>query len=494
MIKRFVRDMLTYLPSQVLPALIGLITAPILTRLLLPAEFGNWALATGVSDFLFAFVCSGIGSAAFRFFPAYKARSDLNSFFASLMVMLSLVIVGASVVSGIVLFLFGTYLPNPLRSLMFIAILIFVAQSLSVTFLEILRVQNRSGLYTWLNLSINYGGLFLGLILVVAFDFRVEGLMLGTLTVILLGLPLIFRVTMNGLHIDLRHLRTSDIFTFWQYAWPLAIGNMAMWGLRLSDRFVIGLFRSETEVGLYSAVYNLSDKTIAMLVSLFMLSMGPMLINTWEAKGRAETESALGAVTRLFLIICLPATVGLSLLALPFVTLLTGEAYHDGYHIVGYVAFSTFTFGLSRIAGWGLLVHSRTRQFALNQTLAAAVNLGLTFLLVPQYGFVAAGVTTLVGYALLLILQAYSSQRYVTWHLPRKMLLNVLFATIVMGIIVFWINSINTQGDTHLPLLMLSVLAGASVYFGTLWLLGEIKEGEKEVVKKLCLRLVGRPV
>jgi O-antigen/teichoic acid export membrane protein len=230
-----------------------------------------------------------------------------------------------------------------------------------------------------------------------------------------------------------------------------------------------------------------------MLVALFLLSMGPMVINTWETLGRKEAEGTVAMITRLFLIICLPATVGLSLLALPFVTLLTGKAYHDGYRIVGYVAFSTFALGLSRIAGWGLLVNGKTRQFAINQTLAAFVNLGLTILLVPIYGYVAAGITTLIGYALLLFLQAYSSRSFMTWQLPRRMLLNVSIATIIMGVIVFGINVINTQGGSaHLALLILSVLVGAFVYIGMLWLIDEINEGEKAVVKRFCLRLVGR--
>ena len=99
MLKTFLRDMLTYSPTKLLPALTGFITAPILTRLLLPAEYGNYVLALGVSDFLFALACSGLASVPVRFFPAYKAKSELGTFFVSLGLYASTVIAAVSMVS-----------------------------------------------------------------------------------------------------------------------------------------------------------------------------------------------------------------------------------------------------------------------------------------------------------------------------------------------------------------------------------------------------------
>ena len=77
-----------------------------------------------------------------------------------------------------------------------------------------------------------------------------------------------------------------------------------------------------------------------MLVALFLLTAYPMAMNTWENKGREATESVLTLVTRLYLVLCLPAAVGLTVLSRPFVALLTDETYYQGYRIVGFVAFS----------------------------------------------------------------------------------------------------------------------------------------------------------
>ena len=75
MLRRFVRDILTYLPSKLLPAITGMITVPILTRLFLPEDYGNYALAAGLPALLFALAGSGYRASVTRFYPAYKTRA-----------------------------------------------------------------------------------------------------------------------------------------------------------------------------------------------------------------------------------------------------------------------------------------------------------------------------------------------------------------------------------------------------------------------------------
>jgi O-antigen/teichoic acid export membrane protein len=487
---RFVKDLATYLPAKLLPALTAFISAPILTRLFLPAEYGNYALAAGFSDFLFALSCSGIGSGAVRFFPAYKVKSEISVFFATLITSVGIAIGVVSAVSSSALFLLGSYLPAGLYALLWISILIFIVQAVFTVFMEVVRSQDRSGLYTCLELMNRYGSLGLGLLLVIGLGFGVAGLLWGNLLALSLVLPVVLFLTTRGVTIRRQHFRRSDGFQMWKYAWPLALGNMAFWGLRLSDRYIISLFRAASEVGLYSVAYSISEKSIDMLVALFLLSMGPMIMNTWESQGREATEKALAMITRLYLILVLPAAVGLSLLAFPFMALFTSKAYHEGYRIVGYVAFSGFMWGLSQIAGRGLLIYRKTGRFAFNLFVAASVNLVLNLLLLPRYGFVVAGLTTLVGYTILLALQAYASRPYLTWKFPFRSLRNVVISTVCMGATILGIYSLSGNWKTlRVGYLFFSIIAAIIVYFISLLLLKEANKEEWSVVNNLWCKL-----
>lgn len=485
--------MAIYSPSQFLPALTAFITTPILTRLFPPAEYGYWALAASISAFLVALAVSGLGSAVLRFFPAYEAKSTLNAFFATLTVSIGAVVVVVGGISFLSLVLLREILPAELYPLLPLVILIFAAQSFYTVFISLLRAQRRSGAFTSFQLFTHYGGLGVGLMFVAVLGFRVDGLLLGTLLAFILALPFLCLLATKGVGIHPRHFHLADGFQIWEYAWPLALGNVAMWGLRVSDLFIIGLYRPGRDVGLYSVSYNLSARSIELLVALFMLSVSPLVYSTWESHGRDATENTLTMVTRVYLILCLPAAVGLTVLAFPFVALLTAPDYYEGYSIVGFVVFSSFAWGLSNIAMMGIATKKKALQLGANQIIAASTHVGLQLLLVPQFGYVASAISTLIGYTVLLLLQTLASRPYLTWRFPFSTLRNVTAASVVMGLAAWLIYGIPGGGTVVSPaFLFLSIVAAVPTYFVCLWWLGEVRAGERDTVLQLWHKARGR--
>ena len=258
---RFVKDLAIYAPSQFLPALTAFVTTPILTRLLAPAEYGYWAQASSVAAFLVALAVSGMGSAALRFYPTYEAKSTVAVFYATISVSIAAVVTVVAALSFLGLFLLKESLPPWVVQLLPLVILIFVANSIATVFIAVIRAQGRSGLYTAFQLLTNYGGLGIGLLLVAVFGFRVEGLLLGTLLALVPALPflVVFATRKVGIHPG--DFKLADALEIWRYAWPLALGSVAMWGLRVSDLFIIGSFWPARDVGLYSVSYSISAKS-----------------------------------------------------------------------------------------------------------------------------------------------------------------------------------------------------------------------------------------
>jgi O-antigen/teichoic acid export membrane protein len=492
-LQKFFKDIAIYSPSQFLPALTAFITTPILTRLFPPAEYGYWAMALSVSTFLVALAVSGLGSSVMRFYPAYKAKSSLNVFFATIGVSIGTVITVVAGVSFLTLFLLKTSLPSALVQLLPLVILIFVAQSIFSVFMAAIRAQGRSGLYTSFQLIMNYGGLGVGLLLVAVLGLRVEGLLWGTFLTLVLTLPFLIFLATRGVGIHPRRFHLPDALQIWQYAWPLTLGNMAMWGLRVSDLFIIGSFRPEREVGLYSVSYNISAKSIELLVALFLLSVSPLVYSTWEGEGREATEKTLTMVTRVYLILSLPAAVGLSVLAFPFVALLTAPDYYEGSRIVGFVAFSTFAWGLANIAMMGIAIKKQSRRLGANNIAAASTHIGLQLLLVPRFGYVASAISTLIGYTVLFVLQTLASRPHLTWRFPFGTLRNVIAASVVMGLAAWGTYGMSGAASKGSPAyLFLSIFVAVITYVVCLWWLGEVKKEEKRAVWKLWYRVTGK--
>lgn len=493
MLKKFIKDITKYSLSQLLPALTAFITTPILTRLFPPADYGNWALALSISSFLVALTVSGFGSAVIRFYPAYKVNSNLATFFSTLSLSAGGITVAVAGLGFLLLFFVKPSLPPVLTDVLPIVILIFMAQSAFTVYMAMMRAQERSGAYTAFQLLFNYGGLGMGLLFVIVLGLRVDGLLLGTLLTLILIIPALVLLTTKGVGIHAKHFKLPDALHMIEYAWPLTLGSVAMWGLRLSDLFIISYFRSEHDVGLYTVSYNISAKSIELLVTLFLLSVSPLLMNTWEREGQAVTETTLTMVTRVYLVVCLPVTIGLSILAFPFLALLTSPEYYEGYRIFGLVALSSFAWGLANIAHMGMAIKKRTRQLGANQIIAASIHIGLAILLVPRFGYVAAAITTLIGYSVLLTLHTLASRSHLRWRFPFNTLRNVLIASIGMGLIAYWVYGLSGNDSNGSPAyLVLSILAAIPVYSFLLWALGEFKEKEKNFVLQLWQRFAGK--
>lgn len=488
--KDFIKDLALYAPSQFLPALTAFITTPILTRLLAPAEYGYWAMALSLSALMVALAASGMGSAVIRFYPSYQANGTVDTFFATVGLSLGAVVVGIAGIGFLGRAVAGRLLPTWMDRLLPVAILIFTFQSFVSVLLAVVRAQRRSGLYTFFQLTINYCGLGLGLLLLVVWGLGVEGLLWATLATLLLILPLLVFVTTRRVGVALTAFRLADALSLWRYAWPLALGSIAMWGLRVSDLFIIGALRPARDVGLYSVSYNISARSIELLVALFLLSVSPLIYKTWETHGREATEATLTMATRLYLIICVPAAVGLAVLAFPFVVLLTAPDYYEGSRIVGLVVFSSVIWGLANIAMMGLTIKQKARQLGSNQILAAATHIGLQLLLVPRFGYIASAISTIVGFAVLLVLNATASRPFLAWRFPLLTLRNVIVASGVMGIVTWAIYGTSGGGSrVSVVLLLASIAAAVVTYCLCLWLLGEVNDAEKKAIVAMWDRI-----
>lgn len=474
--RRITKDLLTYLPGQALPALAAFITVPIYTRLFLPDQYGNYALAGAAVDFLLMGTAVGFGQAAVRFFSSYQLKNSLSSYFAVLFGSVGLITLAVTAASAGILILLRSLIPSELYPLLWAALPLFVVSAWVSTLMDVLRGQEKSRWFTAITISQAFGAIIFGLILVLVFGMGVGGLIWGqTLALLLSIIPLVW-LTTRSIAIRPAHLNRSDFKQLWAFALPFAIGNIAFWALNLSDRYIVELFRGSYEVGLYAIANKISGRTVQLLVYLFFLVPAPMLSRLWEERGREATEEALTAFTRVFFLIIIPAVVGLSVVAAPLVRLLASEAYFGGYPAVWLVACAVMAWGLHNLGCTGCLVANRTRLIARNQILAAVTNLILNLILIPAFGFMGAALSTLLSFSLLAGLQAITSARFLTWRWPFGSLWRVLAASAAMAASGLLIQ-VGLRSDTtawQVVSLLLSIVVGALVYGLVLWALGEI--------------------
>ena len=484
MIQEFIEDLGKYFPAQVVPAIVGFFSIPIITRLFLPADYGNYVLVLATVSILSAIV-GWLSMSIIRFHPVYERDGKLEDFYGTVIKLLLISVTALSLIFLIILFLSRSYLSDNLYHLMRIGVLVFIMTASLNVLLHFLRAKRQVNWYTAFSVWKSITAIGFGLALVLIFRYGVEGLLWGSVLSIAVALPLIWRVAVEKFSTS-RSIFTSSAREMAGYSFPLVLGNLAAWILSLSDRYVLEFFRGSQEVGIYSASYFISEYSILFVASLFMLSGGPIGMNIWEKEGVEKSREFVSKITRHYLLICLPAAVGISVLAKPAISVLTAPEYHVGYRIVSFVVFGGFLLGLQHRFQSGLVFYKKTRPIMFCIVSAGILNLALNFLLVPKYGYMAAAVTTLIGYAFLLVAMVVVSRRVFIWEFPFKSLGKITCASAIMGVVVYIVG--NSLTSSTLLNLIVGISLGTFIYFALLHLFREIYPEEIRALKNLIVR------
>jgi len=488
MIKELFKDVVKYLPSYIIPAIVGISTIPIITRLFSPVDYGNYVLVLTSVSILSTISTVWIGAAIIRFFPAYRLNNRLGEFYGAIVKLAFVSVVGISVIFMSIIFFAKGHISASLHFLMRVGLLVFIVSSWSTLLLAFLRAKRQVGWYTSFTIYHKVAGVGFGVVLIIIFHYGIEGLLWGAFFSAVMVLPLLWKIVMKKLSFKEGTLHSPISIQITKYGFPLVAVNIASWALSFSDRYVLGFFRGSQEVGIYSASYAISERTILAIVYLLAMAWEPIAFDIWENQGVEASREFLRKVTRYYLLIGLPAAVGLSILAKPVIGVLAAPAYFQGYVTVPIVAFSAFLIGIERSFGRVLNYYKKTNLTMHYNLIGAGTNLGLNFLLIPKYGYMAAATTTLVACAANLAMVIAMSRQFLVWQFPFKSLGKIAVASAVMSIIAYPLG--NSLTASNVMNLIVGICTGAVVYSVMLLLLRELRPEEIREARSLAFRIL----
>lgn len=472
--RRFFVDFIIYAPSQFVPAFVGFISIPILTKIFPPEEYGQYVLAmAGVS--LLTILTGWLPMSVIRFYPIAEREGQLDKLLASgLAGLAGSVLVVSAVATVVFLGMIRPAVEENVRDLLLAGGVLFVLTAAFETFQHFLRAEFKAKEYTLFSIWRNIAGLGIGIGLVVVLKLGAEGLLWGYAISLVLALPSLWRIAI-GRFPGIACLSDNLIQEMLKYGFPLVMGNLSAWVLSLSDRYILEYFRDAQEVGIYSANYTIAEKSILLIASLFHFVSIPMSVQIWEKDGN-RAQDFVSAVTRYYLLLCLPVAVGISVLARPIMEILTSTAYREGYRVLPFIAVSGLLFGLQQRFQSGLVFYNKTFLIMASLFIGGVVNAGLNLLFIPRYGYMAAAVNTLIGYTMALILMAVFSQKYWIWNFPFKSLAKAITAASLMGCVLYVLN-IKVVLSAPITLLI-GIAVGSVIYVAVLFGLQELRAEE----------------
>ncbi|MEZ5935915.1 MAG: oligosaccharide flippase family protein [Alphaproteobacteria bacterium] len=255
------------------------------------------------------------------------------------------------------------------------------------------------------------------------------------------------------------------------YGLPLAGYEMISLVLVYGDRAQISYFLGTLDVGLYAAAYNLCTYLSTVFLISVATAITPMYMDRWEKGGRAETEAFLALVLRYYLMLSLPCAVGASLIGLDLITFLAGEKYTGAHDVIPYVITGMLVDGLTVVMAAGLQIQKRTGSMMAVMAAAAVINLGLNSVLIPLAGIQGAAIGTLLAYLFFTGGCWFLGRRILTVRLEWRPVLIYLLGTAAMALAVLSVGMPSPAAN-----LLVKVMAGALVFAGVVLALdGEIR-------------------
>jgi O-antigen/teichoic acid export membrane protein len=481
---RALRDFLTYLPAQLLPAVAGAIALLLLPRRLLPTPYGILQLALGVITAAWVICGQWLTGAITRELPASRARDDLAGFSATLSRALrGVVLIFALFAIGLAAAgVFTSAIRENLVLILF-ASAGMLLQNVAVT---LYSAALRPGSYALTLLASRIGGIALGLVLVYH-NKGVSGYLFGiglvSVVVGTIGLVDAFPRA-HGVPKQADTLRTWAAFGV-----PVGLSAFAAWAMLFADRFLLAGLRSAGEVGVYSLGATIGSQIVTLPALAFMTGARPLAMKAYAEKGRPELERLMRAWTRIVLLIAVPATGFLLVSAEAIVRFgpgsQRGTVFFPAVKVIPIVAFGTTIFVLVSLASLGCSVARRVQPMIWSAAAGLAANILANLVLIPAFGIIGAAISMPVGAAVYLAASIWTSRPYARWHVPYGTLFRSLAATAIAVAVadaaIGWLfNGPLTQ--THAgEEIGVATLVGGVVYAGALAVLGELRHRHVDI-------------
>ena len=474
--QKFARDVAVIGIASLMGALGGIILLPLITKTLGTYDYGIWVQVNVTIGLAMSFVSLGLPFAMTRFLAAEKNNREIQEGFYSVF---SLVFFTTLVLSFLILILADSIANaffNGAAPVVRITGLIILAWSLEWVCLCFFRSFRQMKTWALFSLADTYGQI--GLIVLLVFNgyglFSMVLAILAVRFVILLASFLLIKA-----EIGIKKPHFSRMKEYFSFALPTIPANMAAWVVASSDRYVIGYFLGAESVGIYSAGYTVGSIPL-MFLAMVGFVLPPALSKLYDEGRMSEVQTHLSYSLKYSLAMAIPFVFGSTILAEPVLRLFsTAEIAVQGYLVVPIVALSTLILVFGGVISHILILVKKTKISGAAWIIAAAVNLGLTILLVPNMGILGGAIATLCAYSAGTAIELYYSFKEFKIKIDWRFIIKALLSSAIMALIV-WV--INTQSNINI---IITVLIGVAVYGLSLFLLRGFSREETSFFRAL---------
>jgi O-antigen/teichoic acid export membrane protein len=372
---------------------------PLMTAALSPAEYGRLGLLVTIQGGVTVALSAGMETGVFRHYFYLEGDSVAQRrFVASAWRSLIIAAAGLAAVLAMLLILLvpssAVFRPGEATVAVFGAAVLIAATIVPLT---VLRAEQRLKDYIMVTVVAGVSTAVLTVLSVVVLRLGVIGYFGATLAANSLTLAVAIYI------LPWRRRESFDrvgMRSTLAVALPLIPHTLAHWSLVLMDRAMLAVLVVPSALGVYTLASNLALPALILVLSLnqgFMPSYARAQAGPHAVKELRDSITA--QVLLVFFIGCAVALIA------PIAVYIMAPSYSGAATLIPWLALGYLFLGIYYVPMNAIsLIVGRTTFVWVITVFAAAVNLGLIYVLVPEDGLLAAAIASAVGYLLLFVL------------------------------------------------------------------------------------------
>lgn len=447
----------------------GLLTTPIITRIVDPVEYGQLSIFTMYSQIGLMVLCMGLDQTVVRYYYEQNDTDYKRSLLFHCIKLPVIVSVLASVLfisitaTGILKFEFDTLITVWLCFYTIVQIIYRFS-------LLIVRLEYNSRLYSMLSIvqKIAYIVIVLPLVFMIQKDYLLI-LVWGTVfsLILCMVISIFAQAKMWNFFENRKEACTVPQKELLCYAYPYIISMSVTTLFQTIDTFSLNIFCSYKEVGIYSSTMTLI-RIFSMVQITFNTLWAPMAVKHYTKDHEDRTFYKKGnsviTVVMFFIGICL-------ILFKDVFAILLGDKYREAAYILPFLIFSPIMYTVSETTVNGLVFMKKSGMQIVVALGACVTNIIGNVILVPKLGAQGAAISTGFSYIVFFALRTILSNRYYYVDFMLKKYFLLTFVVVLYALYNTFIKfNVGSVGGFIVCMVVLIVLYKDTVVWGIQYL------------------------
>ncbi|KLO24342.1 hypothetical protein X275_00660 [Marinitoga sp. 1197] len=403
--KDFLKKLFGFSIGPVFSAILGFISAPIISWLIVPAEFGKVSMYTLAFEILSIIAISGFDQAFIREYNKFKNK--LNYLFLNVLVVPMIF----SIMISILLFLLNnqiSYFLFDSSEKMIIVILSFslIFRTIENFNLSLIRMQEKAKIYSFFsifNKLINLPVLIL-LLLYVEKTFRM--VIIADFISIILRCILLLTVNKEYFKFNFKDLDKNFIKELFNFGVPFVPAALLSWLFNSLDKTFLRIYTNFNEIGLYSVAFKFV--VVLNLIKASFTTFWVPVSYRWYENGYSKEKFykvSMYILSIMMLIISI-------LIYFRFIIVkILAPIYYDSAQIFPFLLLIPFMITISETTVMGINFKKKTKYHFWISLITLIVNFIGNYFLVKYYGAIGASISTGLSYVVFFWLRTYFSMK-----------------------------------------------------------------------------------